>query len=80
MISEFRFDPARAHEAPAAKGFKNGEQSRRHQNQSPQRIITGDNNPGDKANRPDDAARDASVAVKVGFEEPAHGENLPRRA
>jgi hypothetical protein len=36
MILEFRLNPARAHEAPAAQGFKNGEQSRRHQNQSPQ--------------------------------------------
>ena len=79
MISKFRPNPARAHEAPAAQRFKNGEQSRRHKNQAEPPHIVHDDDARDEAQRADDAARKASVAVKVGFEKPAHEKNLPRR-
>jgi len=40
---QFCFYPARAHEAPAAKRFKNGEQSRHHKNQAePPHIVHDD--------------------------------------
>jgi len=71
-ILQFRFNPARAHEAPAAKRFKNGEQARRHKNQAKPPHIIHDDDARDEAQRADDAAREASVAVKVGFEKPAH--------
>lgn len=79
MRLEFRFNSARAHKTPAAKRFKNGEQARPDKNQSePQDVIARDDDARDEANCADDAAREASVAVEVGFEEPAHGKNLTR--
>ena len=71
-------DTTRAHETPAAQGFKNGEQSRRHENQPPQRIVAGNDNPGNETQRADDAARHATAEIKVGLEEAAHGEKLAR--
>jgi hypothetical protein len=70
---ESGFDTARAHETPAAKGFKNGEQSRHHKNQPPQRIVAGNDNPGNETERADDAARHATAEIKVRLEEAAHG-------
>lgn len=80
MGLEFRLNPASAHEAPFADRLKNGEQSRRHKNKPQPEIIVHDDDARDEANRADDAARDASVAVEVGFEKPAHGKKLTRRA
>ena len=61
-FSDLRLDAAGAGEAPAAQRFIDGEQPRRHQNQSqPQRVVHGDD-AGDEAERADDAARDASSA------------------
>jgi hypothetical protein len=77
--SEFRFDSACAHEAPAADGFINGEQSRCHKNNSQPEFVVNDDDPPDEAQRAGDTARKASVAVKIGFEEPAHGRNITRR-
>ncbi len=75
---KFRLDPARAHDAPAAQRFKNGEQSRCHKNQSQPQHIVHDNDSRDEAQRADDAAREASVTVEVGLEEAAHGKKLAR--
>ena len=80
MVLEFRLDPARTNDAPAADGLKNGEQSSRDKNQSPQRIIACDDNPGDEAERADDAARHAAAVIKIGMEETAHNRKLARAA
>jgi hypothetical protein len=77
---EFRFNPARADETPTADRFKNGKQSSRHKNQSPQRIIAGDDDSGNEAQRADDAARQPAMAAEIGSEEFVHTENLARRA
>jgi hypothetical protein len=78
--SKFRLDPARAEEAPLADRFKNGEQSRRHKNNPQPEFVIHDDDARDEAQRADDPARETSVTVEVGFEKPAHGKNLPRRA
>ena len=69
-------DTARTHDTPAGHGLKKGEQSRRHKNQTPQRIVAGNDNPGNETQRADDPARQATAEIKVGLKEPAHSENL----
>jgi hypothetical protein len=71
-------DTARAHETPTAQGFKNGEHSRHHKNQPPQRIVAGNDNPGNETQCANDAARHAPAEIKVGLKESAHGEKLAR--
>jgi hypothetical protein len=78
--SDFGSDTAGAHNAPARYGFKNSEQACRDQNQSgPPQNITRHNNARDQAERADNAARHTTVAVEIGFEEPAHKEKLAHR-
>ena len=76
FVLELRLDPARADETPAADGFKNGEKTRHHKNQSPQRIVAGDDDSGHEAKRPDDAARHAPVTIKVRPEKSVHAGKL----
>jgi hypothetical protein len=76
---EFRFNPARAHDTPAADGFKKSEQTRRHQNDSQPEIVVNDDDARDQAERADDAARDASAMVDVGSEKAAHTRKLAQR-
>ena len=77
--SDFGFQPAGAHEAPACYGFKNGKQSCRHQNQSePQHIVHGDD-ARDEAQRADDTARQAAAMTDIGLKETAHRGNLAHR-
>ena len=78
-LSKLRPDAAGADEAPFGGRFKNGKQAGHHQQQSPQRVVA-DNDAGDEAKRPDDAARHAPVAVQIGLEELAHTENVARCA
>ena len=70
------FEPTGAHEAPAAQGFKNGEQSRHHKNQPQPEPVVHKNNARDEAKRADDPARHAAVMVDIGLEETAHGIKL----
>jgi hypothetical protein len=72
------FEPACAHDTPARHGLKKGEQSRHHKNQPPQRIVAGNDNPGNETERADDAARHTTAKIKVRFEEPAHDGKLAR--
>lgn len=77
--SEPGSDAAGAGDAPAAHGFSDRKQTRHHKNQpQPPQIIAGDDDARDEAQRAHDAARHAPVAVKVRFEEPVHGINLPQ--
>jgi len=69
---ELGFDAAGSGDAPTTHGFKNSEQSRHHKNQSPQRIIAGNNNTGNETERADDAARHATPEIKVLAEETVH--------
>ena len=72
--SELGFDAARTCDAPAARGFKNSEQSRHHKNQSqPQQKIAGDDDAHDEANGADDTARHAAPKIKIPAEEAIHG-------
>jgi len=72
FVLELCLDAARADETPAADGFKDGEQARRHEDQSPQRIVASDDDSGHKAKRPDDATRHAPVTIKVRPEKSVH--------
>jgi hypothetical protein len=74
----FRLDPARAHEAPAAKRFKQSEQARRHQNNSQPENVVHDNDAGDETQRADDAARDASAMADIGSKKTIHTEKIAR--
>ena len=77
--SNLRLEAAGADDAPAAHGFKNREESGRHEQQTqPQNKIHGDD-AGDQTQRTDDAAGDAALSLEVGLEEPAHTGNLPQR-
>ena len=71
-------DTARAHDTPAAQGFKNRKQSRRHKNQPQPEPVVHKNNARDETQRADDAAGHAAAEIKVGLKEPAHGEKLAR--
>jgi hypothetical protein len=78
--SDFGSDAAGAHDAPARHRLKNGEQTRHDENQSnPPFHVTGNDDAGDEAQRANDAAGHAAVAIEVGFEEPAHGNKLAHR-
>jgi hypothetical protein len=69
-------DAAGAGETPTAQGFVNRKQAGDHKNQSQPQIVIHQHNAGDEAERADDTARDATVALDVRAEEIAHGGNL----
>ena len=70
-------DTAGAGQAPAGERFVNGEKSGHDEKQShPPFVIPGDNDARDKAERTNDAARDAATALDIGLEETAHTKNL----
>ena len=70
-------DAAGAGNTPAAHGFSNGKQTRRHKNQpQPPQIIAGNDDARNEAQCAHDAARHASVAVQVRLEEPVHTKKL----
>ena len=52
------------------------EQSRHYKNQSPQRIVAGNNNPGNEAERADDAPCHTAPEIKVPAEKAVHEEKI----
>ena len=75
--SKFCLDAACAGDAPTAQGFVNRKQSGGDKNPAePVFAIHADHDAGDEAERPDDAARDATVALEIGAEKIPHCRNL----
>src|SRR5208337_2874636 len=72
LCSDLGFEAAGAHHAPPHHSFKNREQPRHHENESPERIVTGNDDAGHQAERSDHPARQTAAVADVGLEEPAH--------
>jgi hypothetical protein len=77
-LSDFGFEAAGPGQAPAAHGFKEGEQTGNHEYQPHNQLEIYNDNAGDQAQTSDHPAGDPSAMVNVGPEKSLHTRNLPR--
>jgi len=75
-ILNFGLDAARPGQAPAAHGFKQGEQTGHHENQTKGQTVIHDDDSGDEAKTSNNPPGNASPVVDIGTEEPLHAFNL----